>query len=239
MIGPIMEVDHQEKQTKNDGPAPAAGGRLFSIGHSNHELPRLLGLLRRAGVTAVADVRSSPYSRRLPQFNRPELEDALTGCGISYLFLGYWLGGRPDEAELYDDEGRVDYERVQQTPAFREGLAELRAALDAHRVALLCAEEDPLDCHRALMIAPALAEEGVATVHLRGDGSAESAEALERRLLALTGLDERLAPDLFGGPGTEERRKVLAEAYRVQARRRAFRLPPSQRPASEGEDFPS
>src|SRR5439155_24000994 len=73
----------------------AESHRLFTVGHSNLEAEGLLGLLRAAGVTAVADVRSSPYSRRLPQFNRAALEASLRAAGIAYVFLGAELGGRP------------------------------------------------------------------------------------------------------------------------------------------------
>src|SRR5947207_3599115 len=112
------------------GPALPAGVRLFSVGHSNHDLPRLVGLLQGAGVTAVADVRSSPFSRRLPQFNRPHLTAVLDRGGIAYVFLGDYLGGRPEPDELYDAEGRVDYERVRTTEVFREGLDRLVRGTD-------------------------------------------------------------------------------------------------------------
>jgi uncharacterized protein (DUF488 family) len=105
--------------------------RLFSVGHSNHELAEFLGLLRGAGVTAIADVRSAPYSSRLPQFNKGVLEQALRDAGIAYVFLGHHLGGRPDDDDLHDADGRVDYEKVRATAAFREGLDRLRAERNA------------------------------------------------------------------------------------------------------------
>jgi uncharacterized protein (DUF488 family) len=196
---------------------------LFSIGHSNHELSDFLGLLGRAGITTLADVRSQPYSRRHPHYNRPDLETALAQGGIAYVFLGHALGGRPDDPELYDAEGRVDYERVRKTDAFQQGLKEL-LAVKGKKTVLFCAEEDPLDCHRGLMIAPALLESGVATCHLRGDGSRETMAQMEERLLALTHVGEGFLDGLFADVITpEERRDLLAKAYRLQARRKAFR----------------
>jgi uncharacterized protein (DUF488 family) len=184
----------------------------------------------------VADVRSSPYSRWLPQYNRPELQQALGESGIAYLFLGDRLGGRPEDSDLYDDSGRVDYERVRQTEAFRQGLEQLCQAAAKARVAMLCAEEDPLDCHRGLMIAPALAEYGISLAHLRADGRVESTEDSELRLLETGGLRERVAVDLFGPPSAAEYRAVVAEAYRRQARRRAFRLRGGERFMGDGDD---
>ena len=204
---------------------PTCPGRPFSVGHSNQELPQLVALLRGAGVTAVADVRSAPYSRRLPQFNREPLKGALTHNSIAYVFLGDLLGGRPEDRSLYDPEGRVDYECVRETADFRRGLTRLLRGLECHTVAMLCGEDDPLDCHRGLMITPALKGFGSAPLHLRKDGSVETTEAMERRLLRETGTAAQVEIPLFGALLTDDdRRAVLAEAYRLMARRKAFRL---------------
>jgi uncharacterized protein (DUF488 family) len=205
--------------------ASAGDSRVLSVGHSHHDLLRLIELLRAAGAETVADVRSSPFSRRLPQFNRPELELGLKAAGLAYVFLGDLLGGRPRQAELYDDEGRVDYRRVRATAFFRRGLERVERVREKYRVALLCAEEDPLDCHRGLMIAPALVERGIRPGHLRGDGRVETTAALEDRLLAATGLGGLFAL------AEEDRHEALAEAYTVMARKKAFRL----RPGAEDE----
>ena len=168
---------------------------------------------------------SSPYSRRLPQFNRESLERELKQNGIAYVFLGDRLGGRPRDRELYDADGRVDYERVRRTAEFRQGLERLLRGLEKYTIAMLCGEDDPLDCHRGLMIAPAAKEEGASPLHLRKDGSVETNEAMERRLLRETGTAGRMEPPLFAPLLTEEdRRAALAEAYRIMARRKGFRL---------------
>jgi uncharacterized protein (DUF488 family) len=211
---------------ENSSP-PTSPGRLLTVGHSNHDEAVLLGLLRGARVTAVADVRSSPFSRRLPQYNRPQFEAFLRHHGIAYVFLGDLLGGRPADEGLYEDNGRgglvVNYERVRATAAFRRGLDRLEQGLGRYTIALLCGEEDPLDCHRGLMIAPALKERGVEAGHLRKRGEVESTAELEQRLLKETGVGEGLLGGLFP-VSEEEYRELLAEAYRVMNRRKAFRV---------------
>jgi uncharacterized protein (DUF488 family) len=187
----------------------ALSDRLFTVGHSNHEPEVFLRLLESAGVTAVTDVRSSPYSRRLPHFNRQTLEALLHHHRIAYVFLGDHLGGRPASAELYDAEGWASYEAIRRTAAFEEGLTRLLRGLEHYRIALLCGEEDPLDCHRGLMIAPALKERGVLPRHIRKDGRLETMAQFEARLQDETGLG-----GLFG----------LDEAYWVMNRKKAFRL---------------
>ena len=111
---------------------------LFTIGHSSHEPAALLDLLRRHGITLVADVRSSPYSRFNSQFNRETLQAALENCGIQYVFLGRELAARREEPQCYLGP-RVQYGRVAQLPIFRQGLDFLREAVGKSRVALLCA----------------------------------------------------------------------------------------------------
>jgi hypothetical protein len=207
--------------------------QILTIGHSNHPMSRFVELLCRAEITALADVRSSPFSQRLPQFNQPELRQTLTMSGIRYIFLGDELGGRPRDVAVYDSEGRVDYWRVRRTENFRVGLERLLQESRHDVVAMMCAEEDPLDCHRALMITAELVERGFDPSHLRASGSVETTPHLEARLFEITGVGGGMATGLFAASLTPaERADLLTEAYREQARRKAFKIPPGQDIAS-------
>src|SRR5713226_798522 len=203
--------------------------RLFSIGHSNLEFPRFVQLLLQSGVSAIADVRSQPYSKWLPWSNRPNLEQMLREHEINYHFMGDLLGGRPRLSDVYDSEGRVDYERVKTTSAFRNGLEGLSRALEDFRIAMLCSEADPIDCHRGLLIAPAMKEHGFAATHIRSDGTLESQTEFEARLIKGTGAGSGLLDGLFAASlSPDDHRQMLADAYRIQSRRKAFRLSPEQ-----------
>jgi len=200
-------------------------GRLFSVGHSNLGLEPFFWLLQTVGVTVLTDVRSSPYSRYRPQFSKGNLEQTCPQAGIAYLFLGHLLGGRPTREDLYDAQGHIDYEHVRATKEFQQGLDQLLVALERDTVAMMCSEEDPLDCHRFLMITPALVERGLEPLHLRKDGSAETTRAVEERLLDETEVGKGLRQGLFAGLMSEaERRQLLAEAYRVMSHKKGFRL---------------
>lgn len=148
----------------------AEGPTLLTVGHSNHVLEHFLELLRSHALDVVVDVRSSPYSRFAPQFNREKLKESLEGEGIKYLFLGRELGGRPDGEQYYDDEGHVLYGRVAESAFFNEGVARLENGLSRYRVAIMCSEEDPTDCHRRLLVTRVLNDRGVEVRHVRGDG---------------------------------------------------------------------
>ena len=223
----ITEGDSSERARADD--SNLISNRLFSIGHSNLEFPRFLELLQQPGVSAIVDVRSQPSSKWVPWCNRSNLEQELGDLEIRYHFMGDLLGGRPRQANVYDSEGRVDYERVKTTSGFQRGLDRLGKAVEEFRLVMLCSEEDPIDCHRGLLIAPAMKERGVATMHIRSDGSMESQAQFETRLIEATGVGAGLLDGLFAGSLSEEdHRQMLADAYRIQSGRKAFRLSPEQ-----------
>ena len=157
-------------------------GTVLTIGHSIHALDAFIALLRRHDVSAVADVRSAPYSRFNPQFNREPLAEALAAAGIRYVFLGRELGGRSDDPACYAD-GRIRYERLAATESFRGGLDRVVDGAAKYRVALMCAEKEPLDCHRTLLVSRALDEQGVDVAHIHADGGLEPHQAAMDRLL--------------------------------------------------------
>ena len=145
---------------------------LWTIGHSNHSGERFIALLRSFSIDIVADVRSQPYARYASHFSQAPLRELLTGAGLQYVFLGRELGGRPDEPEVYDSEGRVLYGCLAEVPRFRAGLARLLEGASQWRVAMMCSEEDPTACHRRLLITRALHLNCPETKvhHIRGDG---------------------------------------------------------------------
>jgi len=183
--------------------------RVFTIGHSNHEFAKLLGLLRQHGVTAVADVRSAPYSRRYPQFSR----EALAEAGITYVFLGKELGARCDDPRCYEN-GSVKYDRLARTELFQSGLDRVERGTATHTISLLCAEKEPLDCHRTILVSRHLEARGVTVVHILEDGRLEPHAQTVARLLA--SLHESDA-DLF-----RSREQILSEAYEKWGDRIAY-----------------
>jgi uncharacterized protein (DUF488 family) len=143
---------------------------IWTVGHSNHPLDAFLDLLVQQQINVLVDVRSSPYSRYASQFNREPLHAALTGRAVQYLFLGDLLGGRVEDQQFYDAEGRVLYGELAQSPGFRQGIQRLLAMAGKGRAAILCGEEDPTDCHRRLLVGRVLRHWGANVLHIRGDG---------------------------------------------------------------------
>jgi uncharacterized protein (DUF488 family) len=165
--------------------APPTGLAVFTVGHSNQSIEDFLALLQRHGVDVLVDIRSVPRSAYATHFNGEPLKVPLAAASVRYHFMGDSIGGRPEGDHYYDAEGHVRYDVIAQSPRFQEGLATLLKGLPHHRVALMCSEEDPAECHRRLLVARVLEERGVAVLHLRADGRTQSeADLLHEEELA-------------------------------------------------------
>lgn len=197
---------------------------VFTIGHSLHEIDAFIDLLHRHGIEAVADVRSHPYSKRLSQFSKTELQRALKASGIQYVFLGQELGARRTERACYVD-GQAKYELIAQLPAFAEGIRRIQAGAERMSLSLMCAEKDPITCHRTIMVCRELAKLGLDVKHILDDGRLESHDDAQKRMM----IEEGFVPgqlDIFGGSDDTD---SLALAYEKRGLKIAYR-------ETDGED---
>jgi uncharacterized protein (DUF488 family) len=188
---------------------------LYTIGHSTQSQEKILALLKQHGIMALCDVRSKPYSRTNPQFNREDLKQALRKRGIAYVFLGKELGARSDDPCCYEN-GRVQYDRLAQTDLFKQGIERVLEGMKKYRIALMCAEKEPLDCHRTILVARHLASPELEIQHILSDGRLESHAAALSRLMRQLGIRD----DMF-----RSREELCAEAYKKQEERIAYSPP--------------
>lgn len=185
--------------------------QILTVGHSTHSLDEFVSLLHRNDVTALADVRSMPFSRFMPHFNRRELQRELGESGINYAFLGRELGARSEDRSCYID-GRVQYRLLARTELFRVGIDRVLKGVATERIALMCAEKDPLDCHRTLLVARVLFEEGVDVAHILHDGQLESHEDAITRLMEKFGL---MQASLFRSPDELVEEAISKQEHRI------------------------
>jgi uncharacterized protein (DUF488 family) len=186
---------------------------LLTIGHSTHPIDAFIALLKQHGVTALADVRSHPYSRHFPQYSKDALKNALAQAQIAYVFLGKELGARSENPACYR-QGKVQYDLLAKEPLFAQGLERLRQGLEKYQIALMCAEKDPLDCHRAVLVARRMFESGTPVQHIHADGHLEEHRAMEARMLQLHKMSEN---DMF-----HTREEILIDAYRIHGEQIAY-----------------
>ena len=194
---------------------------IFSIGHSNHSIDKFLSLLKNYKIDMVVDVRSAPFSRMFPQFNQEPLKKSLSDNAIGYLFLGDQIGGRSNDPEDYLD-GQVMYKSLARREAFNSGISRLREGAVKYKIAIMCSEKEPLECHRTLLVSEALAASGVVVHHIHANGTVETHGEALVRLLAVHKLS---SPDLF----TDDTDRVQ-EALTLQEKKVAYQIPKPTEP---------
>lgn len=207
--------------------------QIFTIGHSNHSFENWLHLLHQHDITAIADVRSTPFSRYTPHFNQAALKLSLRSAQIAYVFLGDQLGARPHDPACYVD-GKARYDRIAAQPTFEDGIKRIVQGSTRYRIALLCAEQDPITCHRAILVCRHLQRDTVQIQHIGKQGDLETQAQLEERLLQSLKFRENQQLSLFdSAPFTlspskeqtipyESRAAAIAAAYQYQGDRIAY-----------------
>lgn len=192
------------------------GASVFTIGHSTHALDDFIRLLALHSIEAVADVRSSPFSRRNPQFNQRNLQQGLQSADIRYVYLGKELGARSDDPTCYEN-GQVQYMRLAKTALFQSGIERVIEGVSKYRIALMCAEKEPLHCHRTILVSRELARRSIGVVHILADGVLEAHTDTVARLVTELRLS---ADDMF-----LSRAEIEDSAYALQAEKRAYTRP--------------
>jgi uncharacterized protein (DUF488 family) len=192
---------------------------IYTIGHSSQSMEAFIAQLRRHNVEAVVDVRSRPYSARFPHFSREPVLGTLKAAGIQYVFLGRELGARREEPECYVD-GRASYDRIAQLPAFAAGIERVLAGARSYRLALMCAEHDPLTCHRTILVCRELTKHAVSISHVCRGGVLEEHAQAEQRLIEEE-LGSPAQNDLF--EATHGFAPILEHAYASRACSIAYR----------------
>lgn len=194
-----------------------SSNQIFTIGHSNHSMENFLKLLNRHGVTAVADIRSAPFSRFCPHFNMGPLRDALISTGIAYIHLGTELGGRPDDPSCHVN-GLVCYDSIASTETFSRGLDRVQKGASDNVIALMCSERDPIDCHRSILVGRHLIKRGMRVDHILHNGEIECGVHFLDRLLDECNLSDE---SLFAKLDREER---IDEAYTSRGQKIAYHV---------------
>lgn len=194
---------------------------IYTIGHSTHTLEYFRELLDAYRINCVVDVRQTAASSYNPQYNGTTLKPYLQQNGIVYIHMGPEFGARPRNPAMLDAEGRVDFEKVRESPLFLQGIGRLKKGVEkGYRIALMCSQSDPFDCHRFVLIAYYLVRHGFTVRHILKDKSCVDNSRLEQQLLEKYRKKLPLK-DLFNPHIGEAHR--LEEAYRLRAKSIAYR----------------
>lgn len=191
--------------------------RIYTVGHSNHTIEKFIKILQLNGITAIADVRSIPYSQSeyVDQFNREALKISLQEHNIDYVFLGKELGARSDNPDCYEN-GVVQYNYLAEEPLFQAGLRRLKKGMEHYRIALMCAEKDPLTCHRTILVCRELKQDDIEIRHITSEGEIEEHKDAEERLIIE---EDKLQHDFLD----DNQADPLEQAYEARANKIAYK----------------
>lgn len=191
-------------------------GELYTIGHSSHKIEKFLSLLKICAINCLVDVRSAPYSKYCSQFNLNELKRYLNNKGIYYIFMGNELGARREERNLYTSEGYLDFEKVRETNLFGLGIDRVKTGIEkGFNIALMCAEKDPIDCHRSILVAREFYKQNYTVNNILENGCLETQEHLEKRLLEIY-FSNRRQLTLFCDEEFKSDKELINKAYRLR-----------------------
>jgi uncharacterized protein (DUF488 family) len=185
--------------------------RIYTIGHSNHQIENFITLLKVVKIDMIVDVRSAPFSKMYPHFNRETLETVLIDNQIGYLFFGDLIGGRSRNRSDYEN-GQVVYSRLAAKDEYRATIKRVLDGSAKFKIALMCSEKEPLDCHRTLLVSQSLCDLGAQVAHIHADGKIESQSEVLNRLLRNYNLD---SPDLFGAETDRLREAILKQEKKI------------------------
>lgn len=197
---------------------------IYTIGHSSHDNIYFLELLRKYNINCIVDIRSVPFSKYVPHFNKNVIKKFLNFNNIIYVYMADEFGAVREDKNLFNQKGYLDFEIIKHTKSFKDGIVRLNTGIDKHYIiSLMCTEKDPLDCHRSIMIAPELVKNKFTVKHILPDGSIETQEELEKRLLQLY-FPTHIQQDLFSTIENNTEKNLLEKAYRLRNSDIGYRL---------------
>ncbi|MCF2643501.1 DUF488 domain-containing protein [Roseburia hominis] len=197
---------------------------LFTIGHSQHTIDYFVYLLNKYSINYVLDVRSTPYSKYAEQFNKGNISVFLNKVNIHYFFMGKYFGARPIETSLYSEKGYLDFEKVAQSERFNKGMENVILGLErGNRIALMCTEKDPMDCHRAIMVSRAFDKKGIKVKHILPNGDIQTQRQLDNKL-ADKYFPNRGQLSIFNYENIMSEEEYISQAYRKRNEEIGYRI---------------
>lgn len=200
---------------------------LYTIGHSQHDVEYFIDMLRKYDINYVLDVRSTPYSQFAENYNRENIRAILKKAGIEYSFMGSYFGARPENRTLYSKDGYLDFEKARNSVKFQNGVNNVIKGIgEGNNITLMCTEKDPIECHRAIMVARTFFERGVDVQHILADSSLQSHDVLNQRLINMY-FPDRYQMSLFVSENKSDK-ECLEDAYRIHNKKIGYHLDVSQ-----------
>lgn len=198
---------------------------IFTIGHSNYSIDRLIEMLRHFNINCVVDIRGTPYSKYNVQFDKETIRYSLTKAGFIYIYMAKELAAKRLNKISYNNEGYADFEKVIHEYDFKKGIERLKdGCRKGYKIAILGAMQDPIRCHRSILVGRALREYGFNVRHILDDYSIASQEDIEQNLLDkyFKNREQITIDSLLGNGLTDE--DMIKEGYRMSNKEIGYRI---------------
>lgn len=189
--------------------------KIFTVGHSQHNIDYFISMLHTYEINYLIDVRSMPFSKYATEYNKEIVKVSLAESNIKYVFMGENFGARPKNKDLYSAKGYLDFSKMKKSNKFLEGIDSLIKGIDqGNRIALMCTEKEPIECHRAILVANAFFEKGIEVEHILADNTVQTHRELNKQLLDIH-FPDRYQISLFENENLTEK-EFLNKAYEIQ-----------------------
>ena len=198
---------------------------IYTVGHSNYTVERLIDMLKHYNINCVVDIRGTPYSKYNIQFDKETIRYTLSKAGFIYIYMAKELAAKRINKQSYKEEGYSDFEKVIKENEFIEGIERLKNGCNkGYKIALLGAMQEPIRCHRSILVGRALRENGFNVKHILDDYSIASQEDIEQMLLDkyFSNRNQMTIDDLIGNSLT--RKEMIQEGYRLANKEIGYRI---------------
>lgn len=197
---------------------------IFAIGHSNYPYDKLIEMIKRYGIDCVVDIRETPYSKYNTQYNREALRESLKSSGFTYVYMGHEFGAKRQTKESYNDDGYADFKKVIKEELFLKGIERITKGLQmGYKIVLLGAMQDPIRCHRSIMLGKYLNEKGFDVKYIMHEGNIVNQDYIEEDLLNKYFSDRnQLSIDSLLGTD-KSREEMIEEGYKLANKEIGYR----------------
>ncbi|MBW6409561.1 DUF488 domain-containing protein [Clostridium weizhouense] len=198
---------------------------IYTIGHSNYSVEKLIDMLRHYNINCVVDIRGIPYSKYNVQFNKEIIKRTLTDKGFTYIYMAKEFAANRIIKTSYNKEGYADFKKVIEEPDFLKGIERLKKGCEkGYKIALLGAMQDPIRCHRSILVGKSLIDNGFNVKHILDNYSIANQDDIEEKLLNKYFYDRaQITIDSLLGNNINEQ-EMIEEGYRLANREIGYRI---------------
>ena len=198
---------------------------IYTRGHSNYTLERLIDMLEYYNINCVVDIRGTPYSKYNIQFDKEAIRYTLTNAGFVYIYMGKELAAKRIRKNSYNNEGYSNFEEVIKEEEFKRGVERLKNGCEkGYKIILLGAMQDPIRCHRSILVGRELVKNDFDVKHILDDYSIVTQDDIEEMLLNkyFSNRNQITIEDLTGNSLNNE--EMINEGYKLANREIGYRI---------------